>query len=69
MADNRLEVFKKARGQAVEARFALIEKLAGDVEEKHEKLLHVQSVIDIIDAAIEDEETGDSAFDDLDDDE
>ena len=69
MADNRLEVLKKARGEAVEARFALIEKLAGDAEEKHEKLLHVQSVIDIIDAAIEDEETGDSAFDDLDDDE
>jgi SMC interacting uncharacterized protein involved in chromosome segregation len=67
MADNRLEVLKKARGQVAEARFALIEKLAGDVEEKHEKLLHVQSVIDIIDAAIEDEETEDSAFDDMDD--
>ena len=67
MADNRLEVLKKARGQVVEARFALIEKLAGDVEGNHEKLLHAQSVIDIIDAAIEDEETEDSAFDDMDD--
>jgi hypothetical protein len=67
MADNRLDVLKKARGQVVETRFALSEKLAGAPEEGHEKLLHVQSVIDVIDAAIEDEETGDSAFDDLDD--
>jgi hypothetical protein len=72
MADNRLEVLKKARGQMAEARFALIEKLAGDAqqgdtEEGQEKLLHVQPVIDVIDAAVEDEETEDSAFDDLDD--
>jgi hypothetical protein len=67
MADNRLELLKKARGQMVESRFALIEKLSGGSEEEHEKLLHVQSVIDVIDAAIEDEETEDSAFDDLDD--
>jgi hypothetical protein len=65
MADNRLDVLKKARGQVVETRFALIEKLAGDVGGNHEKLLHAQSVIDIIDAAIEDEETEDSAFGDL----
>jgi hypothetical protein len=66
MADNRLEVLKKARTHMVETRFAMIEKLSGGSEE-HEKLLHVQSVIDVIDAAIEDEETEDSAFDDMDD--
>jgi hypothetical protein len=66
MADNRLEVLKKARTHMVETRFAMIEKLTSGAEE-HEKLLHVQSVIDVIDAAIEDEETEDSAFDDMDD--
>ena len=67
MADNRLEVFKKARGQAVEARFALIEKLAGDVEEKHEKpcTYNPSSILSM--RRLKMRKPGDSAFDDLDD--
>lgn len=70
MADDRLDVLKKAREQMAEARFAFAEKLAGpyergETERWKEQLLETQAVIEALDAAIEDEETDSSVYDDL----